>query len=120
MQLPRNMMDMYFGYNFRVGDVKGTKESIVEFEQIAQNASSAEEKERYALAAKQLRTEVLPQMEKEMEQLGKQLGLKAGQIGTEIELNSDSLSNLAIKKDRYGVLSAVTPYEAGSFYHNKI
>ncbi|MCG7536597.1 hypothetical protein [Pseudoalteromonas sp. OOF1S-7] len=119
MQLPRNVMDIYFGYNFRVGDVNGTKEIIVEFEQIAQNASSAEERERYAQAAKKLKTEVLPQMQKEMEQLSKQLGLKGGQLGEAVDLNGDSLPYLAVKKDQQKRLSMITPYETGRFYHNK-
>ncbi|MCF2907131.1 hypothetical protein L1285_02070 [Pseudoalteromonas sp. DL2-H2.2] len=119
MQLPRNVMDIYFGYNFRVGDVKGAKEGIAEFEQIAQNATSDEERERYAQAAKQLRTEILPKMQKEMEQLGKQLGLKGGQIGKTVDLDGDALSHLAVKKDQLNGLSMITPYETGRFYHNK-
>ncbi|MFC0119798.1 hypothetical protein [Pseudoalteromonas xiamenensis] len=122
MQISNNFMDVFFGYNGRVGDVKGAKEGIAEFEQRAKNAESPEERERYAKAVEQLKTEILPKMQQEMEQLGKQLGLNSGQIGQVIEIDKDhnSVPNLAIKKNGGGVLSFMTSYESGSYYHNKI
>ncbi|NMM41306.1 hypothetical protein [Pseudoalteromonas arctica] len=122
MQLSNNLMDVFFGYNGRVGDVKGAKDGITEFEQRAQNASSPEERERYAQAAEQLRTEILPKIQEEMEQLGKQLGLNSSRISQAIEIdkNSSQVPNLAIRKNEDGILSFITSYESGSFYHNKI
>lgn len=122
MQLSSNLMDVFFGYNGRVGDVKGAKEGITEFEQRAKNADSPEERERYAQAAEQLRTEILPKMQEEMEQLGKQLGLNSSRIGQAIEIdkNNSQAPNLAIRKNEDGILSFITSYESGSYYHNKI
>ncbi|WP_046004905.1 hypothetical protein [Pseudoalteromonas rubra] len=122
MQLSNNLMDVFFGYNGRVGDVKGAKEDIAEFTQRAQNAETPEERERYAKAVEQLKTEILPKMQQEMEQLGKQLGLNSGQMGQILELDKDNkfVPNLAIKKSDTGVLSFMTSYESGSYYHNKI
>lgn len=121
MQLSNNLMDVFFGYNGRVGDVRGAKEGITEFEQRAQNASSPEEKERYAKAAEQLRTKILPKMQEEMAQLGKQLGLNSNNIGQVIELDSNNaeILNLAVKKTEHGLLSPITSYQKGSYYHNK-
>ncbi len=122
MQLSSNLMDVFFGYNGRVGDVKGAKEDITEFEQRAKNAESPEERERYAKAAEQLKTEILPKMQQEMEQLGKQLGLNSGRIGQVIEIDKDNnhIPNLAIKKSDDGILTFMTSYESGSYYHNKV
>ena len=122
MQLSNNLMDVFFGYNGRVGDVKGAKEGITEFEQLAKNADSPEERERYSQAAEQLRTEILPKMQEEMEQLGKQLGLNSSRIGqaVEIDKNNSQAPNLAIRKNEDGILSFITSYESGSYYHNKI
>ncbi|WP_440055365.1 hypothetical protein ACSLBF_04270 [Pseudoalteromonas sp. T1lg65] len=119
MEISRSLMDLFFGYNGRVGDVKGTKEGIAEFEQRAKTASTPEERARYAQAAKQLRTEILPQMQKEMEQLGKQLGLSSGDIGKVIKKDAEDLPELALKQQKSGVLSAITSYEKGSYYYNK-
>ncbi|QTL36662.1 hypothetical protein [Pseudoalteromonas viridis] len=122
MQLSNNLMDVFFGYNGRVGDVKGAKEDIAEFTQRAKSAESPEERERYAKAVEQLKTEILPKMQQEMEQLGKQLGLNSGQMGQILELDKDNkfVPNLAIKKSDTGVLSFMNSYESGSYYHNKI
>ena len=121
MQLSNNLMDVFFGYNGRVGDVRGAKEGIAEFEKRAKNADSPEERERYAQAAEQLRTEILPKMQEEMEQLGKQLGLNSDNIGQVIELDSNNaeILNLAVKKTEHGLLSPITSYQQGSYYHNK-
>lgn len=112
----------FFAYNGRVGDVKGAKEGIAEFEQRAKNAESPEERERYSQAAEQLKTEILPKMQQEMEQLGKQLGLNSGRIGQVVELDKDKkvVPNLAVKKSDNGILSFMTSYKSGSYYHNKI
>lgn len=121
MQIPRNMMDVYFGYNFRVGDVKGAKEGIVEFQQLANSASSPEERARYAQAVKQLKNEILPKMQQEMQQLGKQLGLKKSQIGKVVKADMDDMAHLALKKPKRNqqALSFITDYETGSYYSHK-
>lgn len=119
MEIHRSLMDLYFGYNFRVGDVNSSKESIQEFEQLAKTANTPEDRLRYAQAAQQLKTEVLPKMQKEMEELGKKLGLKDGEIGKALKLESDSVFGLNIKRQQNGLFSLVTTYEKGMFYHNK-
>ncbi|KZN62347.1 hypothetical protein N473_19775 [Pseudoalteromonas luteoviolacea CPMOR-1] len=113
------LMDIYFGYNGRVGDVQGTKRSIQEFQQLAKTSDTPEQRERYAQAALQLKNEVLPQMQKEMEQLGKQLGLKPGQLGSAINKEDLVADNLSLKRGRSDILSFVTAYQPGSYYSNK-
>ncbi|MBQ4880429.1 hypothetical protein J8M21_24830, partial [Pseudoalteromonas luteoviolacea] len=95
------------------------KEGIAEFEQRANTASTPEEQARYAQAAEKLKTEILPKMQEEMEQLGKQLGLNSRDIGKVIETDENGIPNLAMKQSKNGGLSFMTAYETGSFYSNK-
>jgi hypothetical protein len=118
MQISNGLMDIFLNYNGRVGDVNGAKEAISEYENLAENASTPEERERYAEGVERLKTEILPKMQKEMEQLGSQLGLNTGLMGQVIE--KDDLTNLAMKRGLNGSLSFITSYESGSYYHNKI
>ncbi|KID58079.1 hypothetical protein JF50_04905 [Pseudoalteromonas luteoviolacea] len=113
------LMDIYFGYNGRVGDVQGAKKDIQEFQRLAKTADTPEQRERYAQAALQVKNEILPQMQEEMEQLGKQLGLNSGQIGSTINKEDLITDNLSFKKGRGDILSLVTAYQPGSYYSNK-
>ncbi|KZN48183.1 hypothetical protein L1077_05645 [Pseudoalteromonas luteoviolacea] len=113
------LMDIYFGYNGRVGDVQGTKRSIQEFQQLAKTSDTPEQRARYAQAASQLKNDILPKMQKEMEQLGKQLGLKPGQMGSTINKEDLIKENLAFKKDDKDIISFITDYQPGSYYSQK-
>ncbi len=88
MKITSNIMDLYFGYNMRVGDVQGAKNGIKTFQQIANNSNNPEQCERYAKAAKQLQTEILPMLQNDVNNLGKQLGLPQNKIGSVINLLS--------------------------------
>lgn len=120
MQLTHNLMDLYFNYNGRVGDVKGAQEGIEEFEQIAKTASTEEEKLRYEQAAEKLKIEILPKMQKEMEQLAKELGLDSSDIGKVAKADSKESATLAIRQQPHGQLLLLNSYEVGNYYHNKI
>ncbi|KZN48184.1 hypothetical protein [Pseudoalteromonas luteoviolacea] len=113
------LMDIYFGYNGRVGDVQGAKRDIQEFQQLAKTADTPEQRERYSQAVVQVQTEILPKMQKEMEQLGKQLGLKPGQMGNTINKEDLIKENLAFKKDNKDIISFITDYQPGNYYSNK-
>lgn len=93
--------------------------TFVQSNLLAKTANTPEDRLRYAQAVQQLKTEVLPKMQKEMEELGKKLGLKDGEIGKALKLESDSVFGLNIKRQQNGLFSLVTTYEKGMFYHNK-
>lgn len=82
MNISSGIMDVFFGYNMRVGDVRGATKAINEFEHLAQNAESAEDRTRYANAAVEMKEEILPKMKQEMIMLGKKLGLSNIELGT--------------------------------------
>ena len=49
-----NTMDVFFGYNMRVGDIKGLTKSAAEYAELAKTASTAEQREGYANAVIQI------------------------------------------------------------------
>ena len=82
-------VNTFCNYNMRVGDVDGIKASVGRFKQIALNAKTPEERERYANAAIEIKNDLLPRFQQDVEDLGKLLGLdnsKIGQILTEEDL----------------------------------
>lgn len=81
MNIGSSLMNMYFAYNTRVGDVQGLTKAVNEYEKIAAKAETPEERERYAAAAKQIKNELLPQMKEEMNNYAKRLGLDTSEIG---------------------------------------
>lgn len=79
MNISAGLMDIYFGYNMRVGDVQGLTEDASRYTKMAESAETAEE--RYANAVTQINNDLLPKLSEEMNSLGKQLGLSEGDIG---------------------------------------
>ncbi len=86
MKVTSSVMDLYFGYNMRVGDVQGAKDGIKKFQQIANTSNNPEQIERYANAAKKLQTEILPMLQSDVCNIGKQLGLPQSHIGSVISI----------------------------------
>ncbi len=81
MNVSHGMMDLFFGYNTRVGDVQTLNRVTETYEDFAQNAETPEDRERYANAVVQIQDEVLPKMKQEMNELGQKLGLSGEDLG---------------------------------------
>jgi len=119
MDVSFGLMNTYFGYNTRVGDVEGLTKTAEKYEKIAANAETPEERERYANAAKQIKNVMLPRMIEEMNYYAKQLGLDVGEVGKVI--TKGELEEENIQKDTLyeyledGTNNDLLGYKAGQF-----
>jgi len=93
MQINRSLMDQLFDYNNRVGTASTLERKIKDFEKRAAESDSPEERARYAQAVKDIQESILPEIQQQVSQMGKSLGLDEGQIGL-------SISPEDLKKDR--------------------
>lgn len=120
MNIGNGLMNMFFGYNTRVGDVQGLTKAVGEYEQIAANAKTPEERERYANAAKQIKNELLPQMREEMNDYAKQLGLGTGEVGKtitkeQLEEEENTQKHTLFEYLEDGTSKDLFSYKAGQF-----
>ena len=116
---------MYFGYNTRVGDVQGLTKAVGEYEQIAANAETPEERERYANAAKQIKNEMLPRMREEMNNYAKQLGLDTDEVGKvitkdELEEKENIQKHTLFEYLEDGTSNDLYSYKAGQFLEKDV
>jgi len=120
MNVGFGLMNMYFGYNTRVGDVEGFTKTAEEYEKIAANAETPEERERYANAAKKIKNEMLPQMREEMNNYAKQLGLDTDEVGKiitkdELEEKENTQKHTLFEYLEDGTSNDLYSYKAGQF-----
>ena len=120
-----NTMDVFFGYNMRVGDIKGLTQSAERYQQMSQNAETPEERERYANAVTQINNEVLPKLQQEMNTLGHQLGLSDDNLGQvlskkalEEKNEKNTLSLLEYIAD--GTPAYSSKYQSGNIFSKNI
>jgi hypothetical protein len=120
-----NTMDVFFGYNMRVGDIKGLTQSAERYQQMSQNAETPEERERYANAVTQINNDVLPKLQQEMNTLGHQLGLADDNIGQvlskkalEEKNEKNTLSLLEYIAD--GTPTYSSKYQSGNIFSKNI
>ena len=120
-----NTMDIFFGYNMRVGDIKGLTKSAAEYAELAKTASTAEQREGYANAVIQINNELLPKLQQEMNTLGHQLGLSDDNLGQvlskkalEEKNEKNTLSLLEYIAD--GTPSYSSKYQSGNIFSKKI
>ncbi|WP_428242935.1 hypothetical protein [Gynuella sp.] len=116
MNISNGMMDIFFGYNMRVGDVQGAKEGITQFQQLADSADTPEQRERYSNAVSKLKTEILPMLEKDLGQLGSQLGLSTDLIGHTISVDDLKGLSLGLQQDSEGKLGFFDGYQPGNYF----
>ena len=125
MSVGFGLMNMYFGYNTRVGDVEGLTKAVGEYEKIAVNAETPEERERYANAAKQIKNEMLPQMREEMNNYAKQLGLDTDEVGKvitkdELEEKENIQKHTLFEYLEDGTSNDLYSYKAGQFLEKDV
>jgi len=120
MNVGFGLMNMYFGYNTRVGDVEGLTKTAERYEQRAANAETPEERERLSNAAKQIKNEMLPQMREEMNNYAKQLGLDTDEVGKvitkdELEEKENTQKHTLFEYLEDGTGNDLYSYKAGQF-----
>ena len=124
MNISNGTMDIFFGYNMRVGDVNGLTESANRYAEMAKNAETPEERERYANAVTQI-NDALPKLKQEMDTLGKQLGLNGDDIGQAIskkvlEEKNDTKSHSLFEYLESGDPSYKSNYQPGKIFSKDI
>ena len=120
MNISNGTMDIFFGYNMRVGDVNGLTESANRYAEMAKNAETPEERERYANAVTQI-NDALPKLKQEVDTLGKQLGLNDDDIGQAIskkvlEEKNDTKSHSLFEYLESGDPSYKSNYQPGKIF----
>ncbi|MBQ4801193.1 hypothetical protein J8L73_19075 [Pseudoalteromonas sp. MMG006] len=120
-----NTMDLFFGYNMRVGDVNGLTKSAAKYAELAKTADTAEQREGYAKAVTQINNDVLPKLQQEMNTLGHQLGLADDNIGQvlskkalEEKNEKNTLSLLEYIAD--GTPTYSSKYQSGNIFSKNI
>ena len=124
MNISNGTMDIFFGYNMRVGDVNGLTESANRYAEMAKNAETPEERERYANAVTQI-NDALPKLKQEVDTLGKQLGLNDDDIGQAIskkvlEEKNDTKSHSLFEYLESGDPSYKSNYQPGKIFSKDI
>jgi hypothetical protein len=125
MNISNGTMDIFFGYNMRVGDVNGLTESASRYAEMAKNAETPEERERYANAVTQINNDLLPKLKQEVDTLGKQLGLNSDDMGQAItkkvlEEKNDTKSHSLFEYLESGDPSYLSNYQPGKIFSKDI
>lgn len=115
MNISTGLMDLYFNYNGRVGDVEGLSRDAEEYKHLAETAETPEQRERYANAVTQIKTELLPTIKKQMDEMANQLGLLQSQKGSAISLEDLKGPNIGLSKNPKGAISFFNSYQSGSY-----
>lgn len=125
MNISNGTMDIFFGYNMRVGDVNGLTDSASRYAELAKTADTAEQREGYAKAVTQINNEILPKLKQEVDTLGKQLGLNNDDIGQAIskkvlEEKNDTKSHSLFEYLESGDPSYKSNYQPGKIFSKDI
>lgn len=120
MNVSSNLMGLYFGYNGRVGDIQTLDKALVKFGDLANNATTPQERERYAQAVDKINNEVRPKIKKEVEDLGSQLGLSKNSMGKAISLDELENTYLDLKNKPNDLPYFSDDYHPGSFFSKNI
>ncbi|WP_040440205.1 lipase chaperone [Algicola sagamiensis] len=115
-----SMMDVFFGYNGRVGDVQSCRQGIQEYTMLSQTAETPELREYYAKSAQNMRENILPKMESEMKQLAHQLGVKGeklGQVMSLEELETRKGPSVFFQREDKDTLQFMKAYQPGEYFY---
>jgi len=118
MNINHGNMDLYFSYNRQVGNVSVMEKAVSRFSDLAKNAQNAETRERYAQAVSDLQKR-LPEAKKELNNMGKSMGLDEGKIGRPISLEEIKKDKTRFTYDQAGSISSYIEDPTGEYLSTK-